>query len=137
MMPVGFTANVIAAHPEVVRAVSVPVPTVGSLSASGYVGPGDALFLGFFFSLIYRLNMNKAGTFWLTYVLLSITMVLVQVFNFNVAALFPMGLAVIGANIRYFRYSREEAFAMFYAGAITLIAAIGFFMYTNHHLFHH
>jgi hypothetical protein len=137
MMPVGFTANVIQSHPEVVKAVSVPVPTFGSLTPIGYVGPGDALFLGFFFSVVHRFRMNKTATFWVTYALLTVAMVLVLVFGFNVAALFPMGLAVILANLRYFRYSREETFAMVYASGITLLAAVGFFLYTNHHVFHH
>jgi hypothetical protein len=50
MTSIGFTQNVVRSHPQIVQAVSVPVPTVGGLQPIGFIGPGDALFLAFFFA---------------------------------------------------------------------------------------
>ncbi len=138
MVPTGYTANMVAQHPSVVRAVSVSVPTVGSLHPVGLVGPGDALFLGFFFATVLRFGMNARGSFWLTYTLLTISMLIVlSPLPINIGALMPMGVAMIIANFRYFKFTREESFAMLYAGVIVLAAAALFFSLTNRFVFHH
>lgn len=136
MLPTGFTANVMAKHENVVKAVSVSVPTVGSLHPMTIMGPGDALFLGFFFATVIRFGMNGRGSFWLTYALLTVSMLLVLAFGFPIGALMPMGIAMLAANFRYFKYSREETFAMLYAGAIVIAGAVAFFAYTNRFVFH-
>lgn len=136
MLPKGFTANMIAKHPNVVQSVSVSVPTVGSLYPMTIMGTGDALFLGFFFATVIRFGMNGRGSFWLTYALLTLSMLLVLAYGFPIGALMPMGIAMLTANFRYFKYSREETFAMLYAGVIVIAGAVAFFAYTNRFVFH-
>ena len=83
MTPIGFTAHIVAQHPDFVKHVSVPVPGVGSathyggLAPIGFIGPGDVLFVAFFFAVVLRLNMNVRGTFWWIYGLLTATMLFV------------------------------------------------------------
>ncbi len=143
MTPIGFTQNAVASNPGLVRALSVPVPAVGSgahhhgaLHPIGFIGPGDALFMAFFFAVALRLNLNVRGTFWWMYGLLTATMLLVLFKGVNVAALVPMGLAVLIANGRFFRLKRDEVFATVYAAALILILVTGFYLYSHSHFYH-
>lgn len=139
MTSIGFTQNVVTQNPHLVQALSVPVPAVGSpaqhhgaLHAIGFIGPGDALFMAFFFAVVLRLNLNVRGTFWWMYGLLTLTMLIVlSPFGFNIAALVPMGLAVLIANFRYFKLKREEAFATLYAGLLVVALVTGFYVYSH------
>lgn len=136
MTPVGFTHNAVTNAPAVVHAVSVPVPVMHGLHINALIGPGDVLFVAFFFAAILRLHMNGYGTFWLMYALLTVTLLLVLFFDYPIAALVPMGIAVVWANRAYFTLKREEYFAMLYAGLLVVTLAAGFYFYTNHHVFH-
>ncbi len=137
MTPIGFTQNAVQQHPEVVRAVSIPVPMVGGLHTIGFIGPGDALFLAFFLGIVQRLNLNMRGTFWGMYGLLTLTMLIVLRTNVNIAALIPMGLAVLIANWRAFRLQRSEVFATLYALIVVLGLAVAFYAYSHTHFFRH
>lgn len=138
MTPVGFTQNVVTQHPEIVRAVSVHVPTIRGLSLYPLIGPGDALFMAFFFAVVLRLGLNDRGTFWWMYGLLTVAMLLVLALpHFNVAALVPMGLAVLVANRAAFRLKRSEVFAVLYAGLMVLALVVAFYFYSHAHFFRH
>ena len=143
MTPIGFTQNAVANNPALVQALSVPVPAVGSgthhhgaLHPIGFIGPGDALFMAFFFAVALRLDLNKRGTFWWTYGLLTATMLIVLFTEYNVAALIPMGLAVLIANFRFFKLKREEVFATVYAAALVLVLVTSFYLYSHSHFYH-
>ena len=137
MTPIGFTQNAVAQHPEIVRAVSVPVPTVGGLHPIGFIGPGDTLFLAFFLAVVQRLSLNMRGSFWGMYVLLTLTMLIVLTTGANIAALVPMGLAVLIANGPAFKLQRSEVFATLYAAALVLVLVVAFYGYSHRHFFHH
>ena len=140
----GFTQNMVAHNPKIVQALSVPVPAVGGaahhggLHPIGFIGPGDALFMAFFFAVVLRLNLNVRGTFWWMYGLLTLAMLIVlSPFGFNIAALIPMGLAVLFANFRAFKLKREEVFATLYAALLVLVLVSGFYFYSHTHFFRH
>lgn len=136
MTHVGFTHHMIAQHPQVVSKVSVHLPSVTGLP-TGQLGPADVLFLGFFFAVVLHHRMNSRATFALLYLLLTGAMVgVVYGFLPPIAALAPMGFAVIVANWKFFSFTREEKFAMLYAGLISIAAAVGFFLYVNAQVFH-
>ena len=142
MTPIGFTQNAVANNPHLVQALSVPVPTAGSgmhhhgaLHAIAFIGPGDALFMAFFFAVVLRLKLNTRGTFWGMYGLLTATMLLVLFTGLSVAALIPMGLAVVIANHSNFRLKREEVFATIYAAGLILVLVTGFYVYSHSHFF--
>lgn len=141
MTSVGFTHAVEQHAPTVVSNVSVPVPTIGGMhSALGvhplaFIGPGDGLFIAFFFAAVQTMGLNRRGTFWWMYALLTIAMLIVLIWGFPIAALVPMGLAVIIANVRFFHFKRSEVFAMGYAIVFVLIIVGAFYM-TSHHWFY-
>jgi hypothetical protein len=142
MTSIGFTNSVVKHHPNIVQHVSVVVPTVGGVSGlhlTSMIGPGDVLFMAFFFEVVQRLNMNVRGTFWAQYGLLTAAMLFVMFnpWHINVAALVPMGLAILIANFRYFRLQRSEVFATFYAAIIVLLLVVGFYWYSHTHFFGH
>ncbi|MEO7714870.1 MAG: hypothetical protein ABIY70_01600 [Capsulimonas sp.] len=136
MTNIGFTANTIARHPEVVQRVSVAMPSVGGLHPIAFVGPGDALFIPFFFGIVERLRLNMRGTFFTMYGLLALAMILALARVGNIPALFPMGIAIVLANSKYFKFDRSEVFAMIYVGGLAAAAVLGFFLFTHTHLFH-
>ncbi|HEX5322901.1 MAG TPA: hypothetical protein VFW40_03885 [Capsulimonadaceae bacterium] len=138
MTPLGFTQSIVQHAPQIVSAVSVPVPTMGTMRGGigihpiAFIGPGDALFIACFFAAVQRLSLNVRGTFWWMYGLLAVSMVIVLVRDYNIAALVPMGIAVIIANFRSFRFQRSEVFAMIYA-AIMIFIVVGAFYEASHH----
>lgn len=139
MTSIGFTHQIVNKHPGIVKHFSVPVPGIGSSTHHGglnpiaFIGLGDILFVAFFLAVILRFNMNVRGTFWWMYGLLTLTMLIVlSPFGFNIAALVPMGLAVLIANFRYFKLKREEVFATFYAGLLIIALVTGFYLYYSH-----
>ena len=135
MTPTGYTADMVKHHPSVVKAVSVSVPVMHGVAPIGFIGPGDVLFIAFFLAVVQTLRMNMSGTFWLMYVFLTATMIVVTAWGFNIAALVPMGFAVLFANFRYFKLQRSEVFASLYAMIIVLLLITGFYMYSHHHFF--
>ena len=139
MSNIGLTKHIIKTLPAVVPKFSVNPPTFGHLPPIATVGPGDILFLCFFFSIVHRFSMNRRATFWVTDVLLTLTLLLVSLGppDLTIAALLPMGIGMVIANFRYFKYTREETFAMIYAGIIVLVGAVIFFLMTNRYIFNH
>ena len=138
MTAIGFTKQMVERHPEIVKPLSVPVPSVGGaahhagLAPIAFIGPGDVLFVAFFFAVALRLNMNVRGTFWWIYGLLTATMIYVlSPGSINVGALVPMGLAVLIANFSYFKLKREEVFATLYATLLVLALVTGFYFYAH------
>jgi hypothetical protein len=133
MTNIGFTNTVVKNAPNVVQAVSVPVPHMGGLHPLALIGPGDALFMAFFFTVVMRLDMNMRGTFWWMTCLLALAMFIVLLTPFPIAALVPMGISVLIANWRYFRLKRDEVFAMIYA-ALIIFAVVGAFYFISHRM---
>ena len=82
-------------------------------------------------------SLNMRGTFWGMYVLLTLTMLIVLTTGANIAALVPMGLAVLIANGPAFRLQRSEVFATLYAALLVLVLAVAFYVYSHTHFFRH
>ncbi|MDR3707953.1 MAG: hypothetical protein P4L33_06615 [Capsulimonadaceae bacterium] len=137
MTPTGYTADMVKHHPHAVQNVMVSVPHVQGLMPIGFIGPGDVLFVAFFLAVVQHLSLNERGTFRWMYILLTATMVVVAIapIPINIAALVPMGLAVLIANFRHFKLQRSEVFASIYAAIIVIALAFGFYTYSHHHLF--
>ena len=117
----GTTHALVSTHPEMVRHLSVHVPTLIPQIATT-IGPGDYVFIGILLALVHRFQLNPSRTAIVIWILLVLSMVLVIRFGLPIPAVFPMGIAVIGTNLREFKFKRSEVFALVYAGA--LLAAI-------------
>jgi hypothetical protein len=82
------------------------------------VGFADFLFIALFFACFARFRVPARRTFVLLCSILCLYMAAVIVLRLDLPALVPIAIVVIGANWTAFRYSRDEAFAMLYAGLI-------------------
>lgn len=106
------------------------VPQLGGATAGAasryavslpYIGAGDYLFLGLLFAVLVRLGMNWRGAVQLTYPLVAGALLAIAL-----GAPFLPGLLFIGAgvalpNLRYFKFSREENFALLYASGFVIL----------------
>jgi hypothetical protein len=138
MTKIGFTADVVKHHSKIIQHVFVNLPTMRGLAPIGMIGPGDVLFIAFFFAVAKNLNMNYRGTFRWMYGLLSLTMLeVIGLFgvSIDIAALVPMGIAMIAANRASFKLQRSEVFASIYAGALVLALVVAFYLYTHYAYF--
>jgi hypothetical protein len=115
---VGPLGKIVENKPAIISAVAIHMPAPGIPTVM--IGMGDFVFMALFFSAVFKLGMNVRGTFWLGYALLTATMYAVILFGGALPALLPMGIAVIGANRRYFHLKRDEQLAMLYVGVILL-----------------
>ena len=125
----GPLGKIVENKPAIISAVAIHMPTPGIPTVM--IGMGDFVFMALFFSAVFKLGMNVRGTFWLGYALLTATMYAVILFGGALPALLPMGIAVIGANRRYFHLKRDEQLAMLYVGVIllTFLVMSGIFMF--------
>lgn len=122
---VGPLALMIENTPAVVEAAAVQMPTPVPGIPGVMIGMGDFVFLAIFFSVIYRFGMNARRTFWLGYVLLTLSMFVVMALGVPIPALLPMGAAVLVANIGCFKLSHKELLAAMYVGAVLLLLLAG------------
>jgi len=139
MTPTGFTHDMVEHASKIVSSVSVSVPAVSahgvSISPIAFIGPGDVLFMAMFFAAVQRFELAERATFWWMYGLLTLSMIIAIRF-FPVAALVPMGLAVIVANAAKIKLKREEVFAVLYAGALIIVLVCLFYWSSHKYLFH-
>jgi hypothetical protein len=85
------------------------------------VGFADYLFIALFFACFTRFQMPARRTFVVLCSILCLYMAAVIVLRLDLPALVPIAVAVVGCNLSAFRYRREEAFAMLYAGIIVCL----------------
>ncbi|MBW3625463.1 MAG: hypothetical protein KY468_18870 [Armatimonadetes bacterium] len=124
----GTTHQVIKNAPQIVERVSAKVPSVsfgGIYVPPTTIGPGDFLFLGIFFACMYRFGFDVKRTFWMFYVLLLVSLVLVNVFPIPIPALVPMAVAMLAVNWRKLRLSRAELYATAYVLAFLVVLLVG------------
>ena len=119
----GPAYTIVRKAPELVKAISANVPAPGQIQPISMIGPGDIVFLAVFFAVIYRFRMNDRQTYWLALPLLTLAMLAVVGLGGILAlpALVPMGAAVIVANWRLFRLTRQEKWSMAAVGLIVLV----------------
>lgn len=129
MVTMGTVAVALQHAPQVVSAVSVggPIGIPGGralpLLSTVTIGPADVLFIAIFLAGVARLELERRATFIALYVLLLAALAVAQLTPLPVPALAPMGLAVVLANARHARFTRDEKMALLYGGAFALVLA--------------
>lgn len=117
----GPVAQMLRNAPEVAQAVSAPIPKAGTgaFVPETMVGPGDFLFLGLVFAAVVRLGMNDRRNYWFVAVAMTLGMLAVM-FGIleHLPALVVLAAAVVVANVREFRLSKQEAVS------IAIVAAV-------------
>lgn len=121
----GPVSEMIKRSPKVVEAVSAPIPQAG---AGGFIpltmiGPGDFLFMTLFFAAMWRLGMKARRNYWCVFAMMTLGMLAVM-FGIveNLPALTVLAVAIVGANWREFKLSRQEAISVAIVGLILAIS---------------
>ncbi len=95
------------------------------------VGFADFLFIALFFACFIRFDVPARRTFLLLCGILCCYMVVVMVGRLDLPALLPIAGVIVGSHLNAFRYKREEAFAMLYAGLLVAIV-LGGLVFMSH-----
>ena len=119
---------------KLMNAMTVNLPKVapkgGAAPLQLAIGFADFLFIALFFACFHRFKVPSTRTFLMLCGLLVVYMGVVAIFGTPLPALVPIAAVVIGMNLKRFKYERQEAFAMFYAGLI-LLGVLGFMMFKS------
>ena len=103
--------------------VRLPAPTSGA-APMAVVGFADFVFIAFFVAAMCRFEgdaVGYGGTVRPLAVVLAAYMVVVLLTGWPLPALVPMAAVVLTVHWRRFRYSRSEALALVYAGALVVL----------------
>ena len=131
----GTVAVMLQNNSKFVAAVSVGGGVAAAPSAPGVpppppplsgvtIGPADVLFVAVFLSGIGLLRLSERATLGWMFALLLAALAYVEITGAPVPALAPMGLAVILANARHARFTRQEKFALVYGTGFALVLAV-------------
>jgi len=93
------------------------------------IGIGDYLFLALFLGVLVRFRMNwRASAIWMwAGVSLALLAIVLLPFVPALPGLLFLGAGAVLPNLRYFKFTREERFALLYAGVFVLILTVGLY----------
>ena len=127
----GPVSQIIEKAPQVAQKAMPSLPAAGALAKGAeyaiqplQIGVGDYLFLGLLFAALHLNGMNWRGAAKLAIPFIFVTLMLV-VFVGHMPGLLPIGLAVALPNWKYFQFTRDEKFALLWAGILVVILSIG------------
>jgi hypothetical protein len=109
-------------------------PRLGAASAKFHlalpdVGIGDYLFLALFLGVLVRFGMNwRASAIWMwAGVSLALLAIVLLPFVPALPGLLFLGAGAVLPNLRYFQFTREERFALLYAGVFVLLLTVALY----------
>ncbi len=125
----GIVAQVIAKRPEIAAKAMTSGPKLGAATSSAFnislpdIGIGDYLFLGLLFGALFYLGLNwQSAIKWVVPLVCMALLLIVLVPRMPALPGLPfIALGVAIPNYRHFKYTREEKFALLYAGLFVLI----------------
>lgn len=132
----GPTGEALAKMPEVVAAVSVKLPAVGSaagpegiegLAHIATLGPGDTFFAALFFALVIRFGLSMTRTFWWLFGVTGVALALVVAIPGMppVPVLPLMAVGFLIANWDRVKLSRQEWLYVAIAFAVVVVLFAG------------
>ena len=107
-----------AAHPD----FAIPVPAIGV---------GDFLFLALLLAVVVNFGMNWRASAKIMWIAVSLALLLIIQPFFPVPhlpGLLFLGLGAVAPNLKYFSYSRDELFALLYAGIFVVILTVALYL---------
>lgn len=119
----GPVGHIIKNAPEVVGAVSTPIPHAGAgtFIPATMIGPGDFIFMAIVFAVIHRFAVRPRRNYWFVFGAMTLGMLAV---NFGLLSALPalivLAIAVVSANWGAFKLSREEKISTAVVGLILL-----------------
>lgn len=130
----GIVSQLMEKAPQVASNAMASMPTAGSAApASRYIiplpdiGAGDYLFLGLLFAALHGNDMNWRGAIKLTVPLMIGALLGVAFGVPAMPGLLFIGLGVALPNLKFFQFTREEKFALLYAGIFVVILTVALF----------
>ena len=131
----GIVSQMLDKMPDVSKQAMASAPAVGAAShAAAFtitpvsMGAGDYLFLGLLFAALHLNGMNWRGALNLTAPLIALALLGIMLTPLPMLpGLLFIGLGVAIPNLKYFEYSREEKFALLYAGLFVLALTVGLY----------
>jgi hypothetical protein len=129
---VGPVSSMMKHAPEIVSAISAPIPKAGTgaFVAALTMGMGDPLFMALVFAAVHRLGMNSRRNFGFVCVIMTLGMLAVMMGGLPyLPALVALAVAVVAGNWREFKLSRQEKIstalvAVVLLGTLPLVWAI-------------
>lgn len=121
----GPVAAVLKKSPHVAEAVSAPIPQAGagSFVPATFMGPGDFLFMALVFAVVHRLDMDSRRNYWFVFAAMTLGMLAVMVgVVSSLPALMVLAVAVVAANWRKFKLSRQEMISTAIVAALLIIS---------------
>jgi hypothetical protein len=112
---------------------ALPTPGAGTPAAERFVipelqiGAGDYLFLGLLFAALHRNQMDWRGARRWTIPLIILALVGVAFTGMHLPGLVFIGLGVAIPNWKFFEYTRDELFALLYAGIFVVILTVALY----------
>jgi hypothetical protein len=115
---------------QIVQQFSAAVPGAQAASSAGLpvvtsIGIGDFLFVAVFLAAIHRLKLNEKGAFWATFIFILIAPLFFLVGVDNLPGLPFIAAAILLANWRYIKLSKEEVQAVILGGIIIMVLVVG------------
>lgn len=107
-------------------------PKLGAATAGFHlslpdIGIGDILFLALFLGVLVRFGMNwRASAKWM-WALISLALFSIVLGVPALPGLLFIAAGAVLPNLRYFQFTREERFALLYAGVFVLILTVGLY----------
>ncbi len=107
----GFVGVAMTKTPEIVSAVSVPIPHAGTgvFMPNTMIGPGDFLFMALLFAAVSRLELDGMRNYWYVFAAMSIGMMSVM---FDLLPFLPaltvLAVGIVLANYREFKLTKQE-----------------------------
>lgn len=120
---VGPVNTMMKKMPEIVSAVSTPIPQAGTgaFIPAVMMGIGDPLLIAVVFAAIHRLGMNGRRNYWFVCAIMTAAMLSVRLdWLPYLPALTALAVAVVAANWREFKLSREEKVSTAIVAAVLL-----------------
>ncbi len=135
----GGPVSQMAAHaPKLFDKLTAKIPhfsagVAGAPKFISVIGVGDYAFLAIFFACLFKFGMNARGSAWLAGVLVCVGMLMVTLSKFALAlpGLPFMAIGIVLPNWKYFQFTREEKFAMLWAG-VALAVLLGVIYFAMH-----
>ena len=122
----GPVSSVMKGAPEIVSAVSAPIPMAGTgaFVPALMMGMGDPLFMAVVFAAVHRVGLDARRNYFFVLAIMTITMmaVLVGIVPY-IPALIALAVAVVAANWGQFRLSRQEKISTAIV-AVVLVATL-------------
>ena len=119
---------------DVAAKAMAAMPKIGTATGSKYsveiasIGAGDFLFLGLFLTILHAHSMNARGALnWVTPLITIALLLIVSGLVPHLPGLFFIGLGVAIPNWKFFQFTRDERWALLWAGLLVTVLTVALY----------